>query len=96
MPEDYTSEEFKHLLDLKGLCGSGDGEYEARRLTEVWLEDWEKFDYKLFNGLYGKHWDRTDEYSVDKRKLILGLRHAISEDGTGLVFLYKPHDAQGW
>ena len=79
MPKDYTTEEFKRLLDLKGLCGSGDGEYEARELAEVWLEDREKFNYKVGKGVYGKHWDRTDEYSVDKRKLILGLRHAISE-----------------
>lgn len=79
MPKDYTTEEFKRLLDLKGLCESGDGEYEARQLAEVWLEDREKFDYKLLNGLYGKHWDRTDEYSADKRELILGFRYAISE-----------------
>lgn len=79
MPEDYTTEEFKHLLELEGLCGSGEGEYEAGNLAWVWLEDREKFNYKLLNGLYGKHWDRTEQYAVDKRKLILGLRDAISE-----------------
>ena len=79
MPSDYTSEELQRLLDLKGLCGSGEGEYEAWDLATIWLKDREKFNYKIDSGLYGKHWDRTEQYAVDERNLILDLRHAIAE-----------------
>ena len=79
IPEDYSTEEFRRFIDLKGLCGSGEGEYKAWDRATAWLEDYKKFDYKLINGLYGKHWDRTEQFYVDKRKLIKDFRYALSE-----------------